>query len=287
MIAALDVGGTNIRCNIIASDGSMVASESMSSHNVELVRTVESIVEKYKIEKVGISYAGQVDKGKIISAPNITVDRPDIQRYFFKKHNIELHIENDLKCAALAEYRHLHCSSTMVAASIGTGFGSAIIENGRLFRGSHNLAGEIGHIPHKYSEVPCGCGNHYCIEAFCSGSALSRWIEYYGLPVKEHTIQNLKELASAEADLILKNFHEAFLFSIGTIISLINPKVIVLGGGVVKKNRYLLEMANEDAYKYSLSISRKQVEIVMSELDNASIRGAQLLVDHSSWSNKG
>ncbi len=281
MTAALDVGGTSLRYNIIGTDGSLVASESMSTHEKGLVKAVESIVKKYGITKIGISYAGQVYNGKIISAPNIGVDEPEIWEYFLKNHNIELFIENDLKCAALAEYEYWGCNSTIVAASIGTGFGSAIIENGKLVRGAHNLAGEIGHIPFKYSEVLCGCGNRYCIEAFCSGSALSRWSKYYNLPIKEYTIQNLQRLGSPEADRILENFHEAFLFSIGTIISLINPEMIILGGGVIKKNRYLLELVNENVYKYSLSTSRKQAEIIISELDNASIKGAQLLVDRS------
>ena len=281
MIAALDAGGTNIRCNIVTDDGSLAASESMGSRDVELIKAVEMIVEKYKVEKIGISYAGQVDKGKIISAPNITVDEPDIREYFLKKHNIELYIENDLKCAALAEYEYWSCNSTMVVASIGTGFGSAIVEDGRVFRGSHNLAGEIGHIPFKHSEVLCGCGNRYCIEAFCSGSALSRWIEYYDLPLKEHTLQSLKSLNSPEADSILENFHEALLFAMGTIVSLINPEKIILGGGVIRKNRYLLELINENISNYSLYASKEQADIVISELDNASIKGAQMLVGSS------
>ena len=275
----MDIGGTNIRCEIFDSDGKLTASEFMSTQSTGLIKAIEKIAEQYNVEKIGISYAGQVNDGVILAAPNIKVDEPNIQEYFLRKHNIELYIENDLKCAALAEYKYWACSTTMVAASIGTGFGSAIMDKGKLLRGWHNLAGEVGHIPYKYSEIPCGCGNHYCIEAFCSGSALSRWIEYYHLPIKEHTIENLRNLKRPEADRILENFHDAFLFAIGTIISLLNPEKIILGGGVIHKNPYLLHLLKKNVHKYALSKSLEQVEILLSELKDAPLEGAKILLN--------
>lgn len=280
MLAAMDVGGTNIRCNIIDEEKNIIATESMSTQSVGLIEVIESFIERHPIKKIGISYAGQVDNGVILSAPNIDVDEPNIQEYFFKKHGIDLYIENDLKCAALAEYRYWNCSTTMVAASVGTGFGSAIIENGRLFTGSHNLAGEIGHMPYKYSEIPCGCGNSYCIEAFCSGSALSRWITHYELPVKRHTIDDLRDLHDLKADSVIASFEDGLLFAIGSLITLINPEIIVLGGGVIHKNPYLVDMVNEHVDKYALSIARRQTRIILSELEDAPLKGAEILVEY-------
>ena len=279
MLAAMDVGGTNIRCHIFDTDGKLVASELMSTQSTSLISAIEQIAKQYDFKKIGISYAGQVNNGVILSAPNIKVDNPNIQEYFSHKYKIKLRIENDLKCAALAEYQYWQCDTTLVAASIGTGFGSGIIEKGSLISGSHNLAGEIGHIPYKYSEIPCGCGNHYCVEAFCSGSALSRWIEHYHLPIKEHTIQNLRDLEQREADIILENFHDAFYFAIGTIISLLNPEMIVLGGGVIHNNPYLLDMLKKNVGKYALSKSLEQVHIIISELEDAPLMGASMLLD--------
>ncbi len=280
MIAAIDVGGTNIRCNIIGEDEKIVSSESMSSQDIGLIEAIESIISKYAVKKIGISYAGQVDDGVILSAPNIKVDEPNIQAYFLKEHGIDLYIDNDLKCAALAEYEYWECDTTMVAASVGTGFGSAIVERGKLVKGSHNLAGEIGHAPYKYSEIPCGCGNHHCIEAFCSGSALTRKIEHHRLPVGEELLQSLKEMQSDEAKTILEDFHDALSFAVGSIISFINPEIIVLGGGVIHKNPYLLEIINESVAKYALSVSREQTKIIISELEDAPIKGAALLVKY-------
>ncbi|MEA3490566.1 MAG: ROK family protein [Campylobacterota bacterium] len=279
MFIAMDVGGTHIRYRIIDQDTSVVSSGEMSTQDIGLIQAIESIIKGYTVEKIGISYAGEVNNGVILSSPNIKVDEPNIKAYFLDVHHIDLSIENDLKCAALAEQRYWSCSTTMVVASIGTGFGSAIIESGKLFRGSHNLAGEIGHIPYKYSKIPCGCGNHYCIEASCSGIALRHWAEEYRLPIREVTIENLRSLHSDKADKIIDNFEEGLLFAIGTIISLINPEIIVLGGGVIVPNTYLLNLIHENIEKYTLPSSRKQTKIVLSRLEDAPLIGAEILME--------
>ena len=279
MFVAIGVGGTNIRYRIIDQYATVVYSGKMSTQFIGLIQAIELIIKEYAIEKIGISYAGEVNNGVILSSPNIKVDEPNIKSYFLKTHHIELLIENDLKCAALAEQRYWDCNSTMVVASIGTGFGSAFLENGKLFRGSHNLAGEIGHIPYKYSKIPCGCGNHYCIEASCSGIALKNWSKEYQLPIEEITIQNLRNLHSDKADVIVENFEKGLLFAIGTIISLINPEMIILGGGVVQPNVYLLDFINENIDKYALPISRKQTKIILSKLEDAPLMGAEILIE--------
>jgi len=284
MLAAMDVGGTNIRCHIIDDTGEIVGSEFMETQTIGLVEAIELILDKYQIDKIGISYAGQISKGVILTSPNIKVDEPNIQAYFLEKHHIGLFIENDLKCAALAEYEYRDCSSTMVAASVGTGFGSAIVEKGKLLRGSINLAGEIGHSPYRYSEIPCGCGNHYCIEASCSGSALTCWAEYYGLPVQKQLLQSLRDMDKQEANEIVERFHEGLLFAVGSLISLINPELIVLGGGVIHKNKYLLDIINENIDKYALPTARRQTKIIISELEDASLKGAGLLAEYHSRS---
>lgn len=276
----MDVGGTNIRCHIIDGCGEVFGSELMETQSMGVIEAIELILQKYPIDKIGISYAGQVNNGVILSSPNIKVETPSIAAYFLQKHNIKIFIENDLKCAALAEYRYWGCNTTMVAASIGTGFGSAIVEQGNLLTGGLNLAGEIGHSPYRYSELPCGCGNHYCIEAFCSGSALTRWIKHYQLPIQKDLLNSLRDMDNQNANKILERFHEGLLFAIGSLISIINPELIVLGGGVIHKNNYLLDIINEGIDRYTLPVSAKQTKIIISELENAALKGAELLVEN-------
>jgi predicted NBD/HSP70 family sugar kinase len=85
MLAAMDVGGTNIRCHIIDDSGKVVGSEFMETQNIGLIEAIESILNKYQIDKIGISYAGQISKGVILTSPNIKVDEPNIQAYFLCK----------------------------------------------------------------------------------------------------------------------------------------------------------------------------------------------------------
>jgi len=278
MLLTMDVGGTNIRYNIIDQETNKITVSDTKSITISsLILLIEQIINQHHIQKISIAYAGQVERGTILSSPNIQIEQADIAKYFAQKYNIPLYIENDLKSAALAEYDYWGCSSTMVVASIGTGFGAAIVENGKLIKGSHNLAGEIGHIPFRYSEIPCGCGNHYCIEASTSGKALERWIEYYSLPITESPLTNLQKINKNSANIILQNFHDGLIHAIATFISLINPEMIVLGGGVIHKNRYLLDLIKERIEKYALPISTKQTKIVISKLEDAPLRGASLL----------
>jgi len=278
MLLAMDVGGTNIRYNVINKKiNKIIASETKSIETSSFILLIEQIIKQHNIKKISIAYAGQVENGTILSSPNIQIEQRDIVKYFAEKYNIPLYIENDLKSAALAEYDYWECSSTMVVASIGTGFGASIVENGKLIRGSHNLAGEIGHIPFRYSEIPCGCGNHYCIEASTSGKALERWIGYYSLPITESPLINLQKLNRDSANIVLQNFHNGLIHAIATLISLINPEMIVLGGGVIHKNRYLLDLINKHIEKYALPVSTKQTKIVISELKDAPLRGTLLL----------
>ncbi|SFV62027.1 Transcriptional regulator, ROK family [hydrothermal vent metagenome] len=278
MLLAMDVGGTNIRYHLVDTiHNKTILSETKNTSTTPLIPLIEELISQYSIKKIAIAYAGQVNSGTILSSPNIQVDEPNIADYFAKNFNIPLAIENDLKSAALAEYEYWGCSGTMVVASIGTGFGAAIVEDGKLLRGSHNLAGEIGHIPFRYSEIPCGCGNHYCIEASASGKALERWIEYYSLPTSNSPLTTLKEANNPQADTILQNFHDGLIYAIATTISLLNPDIIVLGGGVIHKNRYLLEMIESQIDRYALPASTKETKILLSELKDAPLRGSLLL----------
>ncbi|RLA69300.1 MAG: hypothetical protein DRG24_08690 [Epsilonproteobacteria bacterium] len=115
MFVVMDVGGTHIRYRMIDANGEDLSSGKMRTQTIGLIQAIESIIKDDTIKKIGISYAGEVHNGVILSAPNIEVDEPNIKAYFLKEHHIELYIENDLKCAALAEQRDWNCETTMVA----------------------------------------------------------------------------------------------------------------------------------------------------------------------------
>ena len=262
----IDIGGTNLRAEIHGTGE--IIHENNSSVALDLVEYVESKLNQYKdINFVGISYAGQVKDGVIISAPNIKVSKKEIKQYFEEKYELRLEIENDLNCAVIAEADHFK-EKNLVAIYVGTGIGSGFVENGKLVHSNSNLVGEIGHIPYKMAPFKCGCGKDNCIELFASGSALQKW-------TKDENV-NLQKLKQ-EGSEIASQFEDALLHAIATAITLFNPKVLVLGGGVVEKNVYLLDLVKNSIKEYAPAFSLNSLEIKKTELTNAAMSGAVLL----------
>ena len=276
MNLAVDVGGTNLRAEVY-KELACVDSLNAKSSEIGLCSWIESILEKYKeIKTIGIAYAGQVEDGYIISAPNIDIDKKDIKNYFESKYDVSLKIENDLTCAVIAEAK-LHESENISALYVGTGLGLGVVESAKVLRGSHNMAAELGHIPYKEAPFSCGCGRFNCLELYSSGSGLQKWVKYKALTCKS----TLDDLKSSQNRDIVDMFEEALLYAVGNVISIFNPEVLVLGGGIISSNPYLLDFINQHVDKYALPGALKNVKICISSIDDAPLRGALLLKDYN------
>lgn len=273
----IDVGGTNLRSELHTA--SEILEEEISSQENDLIDVIESkLLLNPKISFIGISFAGQVHNGEILSAPNLTIKEPKIKEYFESKYKLRLEIDNDLNCAVRAEAEYFK-SDSVLALYIGTGTGSAFIDNKKLVRGVHNQAFEIGHIPYKKAPFLCGCGKDNCVELYASASGMKKWMEYYHMPkLFLSELENADDIKKRE---LSSGFKDALLFTAATLITLANPSIIVLGGGVIKRNPYLLKFLKENIAKYAFSNSLKDVEIVISELENGAMEGVKLLEEDS------
>lgn len=275
MNLAIDAGGTHLRAEIWTED-KLSTSLHAKSDEIGLYAWIVSILEEYKdVKTIGIAYAGQVEEGKIISSPNIHIEQYEIKKLIESEFDVSLKIENDLTCAVLAE-SHLHKSDNICALYVGTGLGLGVIESGKIVRGAHNMAAEIGHIPYKQSPLTCGCGRSNCIELFASGSAIKKWISYYKLDCES----TLKGLSECDDKNILKEFESALIYAAGTTLSLFNPEVLVLGGGIVVSNPYLKDIILTQVDSYALPQALDGLNICLSTIENAPIKGALLLKDH-------
>lgn len=268
----IDFGGTNFRYIL---DGNF---ETLNSKEIDLVEFIEFKLLSYpNIGFIGISFAGQVQDGVITSAPNIdTLENFDIKSYFEDRFDVTLEIENDLKCAALAEFNLRADAKSIAVLYIGTGFGSAYIEDGKLIRGVDNLAGEIGHIPYREAPFKCGCKKSNCLELFCSGGAIKRWIEHYNLDI-EPTLDALKSLDTKISDKIVCNFMDSLLLSVSTIVTILNPNYLILGGGVIDRNRDLISHIKDNIKEYAFANSLKNLKIELSSLKDGSLEGTKFL----------
>ncbi len=254
----IDMGGTNLRYQIENR-------EIVISKERDIIYFLKKLTkQESKIDRVNISFAGEIRENIIFSAPNIDIERLDLKSVF---PNIEFRVENDLNCAVLAESRYWK-SKDIVALYIGTGIGAGVISGGELFKGSSNLAGEIGHIPFKKAPFLCGCGKDNCIELFSSGGAIVKWANYLD--------KDFKILDKLPPNLY-GDFLEGVLYSSSILITLFNPKVLVLGGGVVEKNSFLVNYIQDKISKYAFNPSLKDLKIVKTKLKNAPLEGCRLL----------
>ena len=265
----VDIGGTKLR-----SEFEGVYEEYLSKDK-DLVLFLEEKLNRYKgIDAVKVSFAGQVNDGVILSSPNIKIKEKNIKEYFEKKYNIVFKIDNDLNCALLAETKRIS-EKNIALLFIGSGVGSAVLENGAIIRGEKNTACEIGHIPFKKAPFLCGCGKDNCIEIFSGGTGLKKWFEYY--KIEWMSLQQIKNSKNKKVKEIYDNFKEGILRAAATLVTLFNPKILILGGGIVNANPYILDIIKNELQKYALKESLKGLEIVISDIKNASLQGAKLL----------
>lgn len=271
----IDIGGTHLRGEIVSEEGSF--RDTISSHEMGLLTYIDTQMALHsQIDFIGISYAGQVNKGVIAASPNINIDQYDIVAEIKSRYGIRSCIDNDLNCAVRAEASYWK-SDSIAALFVGTGIGAAVIDEGRLVRGSRNMAYEIGHIPYRESPLHCGCGRSNCIELYGSGSGMEKWLKYYGSE-KPPYLESLKT-SNTDEHTVATQFEEAFLYAAGVLVTLANPEILVIGGGVIDQNPYLVTLLREKLKDYALAPALEGLRIEMSVLENAPLEGAKLLED--------
>ena len=214
-----------------------------------------------------------------------------------KEFEIPVKVDNDVRCAALAELNYGAGKGTqnLICITVGTGIGSGLIINGKLVRGASNAAGEIGHIKLQMENGPiCGCGDRGCLEAFASGPAIVAMAEEYirgGKSTKYRELANpditpyIVAEAAKQGDVVAKQIFETIGTYIGiglsSVVNLLNPEKIVIGGGVADAGDLLFVPIKEALKKRAMPIQGNAVEVVHAELGNtAGVIGASLLIEN-------
>ena len=276
MILLIDIGGTYLRYEI-HDRNKVIKKAKLKSAQIGLCEFLEKILEQEKIKTIAISYAGQVNKGKILSSPHIKIDRHNIKEYIEQKYGVKLYIENDLNCSVLAEADYFKAKD-IVNIAVGTGLGLGVVSSGILIKGSDGIATELGHIPYKESPFNCSCGKNNCLELFASGSGLKLWEEYYKFQ-NFLTLEELQKSSDKNAIKISKEFQKALLYACGVVVTLFNPKILVLGGGIIQSNPQLVNLIQKEIANYAMPLSTENLKIVKSHLEDASLKGAYLLME--------
>ena len=307
----IDVGGTNVKIALVNDKGNIIYSNSiptraemgyeytinnMKEAIAELIKETKS--DKKSIEGIGFGFPGQIDykKGVVRLAPNIPgwVEVP-IAEIMEKEFGIPTRVDNDVRCAALGELNYgagIGCEN-LICITVGTGIGSGLIINGKLVRGTSNAAGEIGHIKLDMHGGPlCGCGDRGCLEAFASGPSIVAMAEEYikgGKSTKYRELANpditpyIVSEAAKQGDPVAKRIFtivgEYIGIGLASVVNLLNPEKIIIGGGVAAAGDLLLNPIKENLIKRAMPIAGSAVEIVPAQLGNsAGVIGASLLI---------
>ncbi|MBQ3642876.1 ROK family protein [bacterium] len=309
----VDVGGTNVKVALVDKSGSIVYSDTVPTRAEmgyeytisNIIKAIQSLMKESKtskdlIEGIGFGFPGQIDcdNGIVRLAPNIPgwIDIP-IADIVSKEFGIPVKVDNDVRCAALAElnFGAGKGAKNMICITVGTGIGSGLIINGKLVRGASNAAGELGHIKLQMQDGPiCGCGDTGCLEAFASGPAIVALAEEYikgGKSTKYRELANpditpyIVAEAAKQGDVVAKKIFETIGNYIGiglaSVVNLLNPEKVVIGGGVADAGDLLFGPIKETLKKRTMPIQGAAVEVVHAELGNtAGVIGASLLIEN-------
>ena len=264
----IDVGGTKIAGYRISGTGEILAHAEVPSPADDADALVASIVgiarglASEQVRCVGVGAAGMVDRtGTIRFAPNLAWRELDLRTKVANAVALPAHVDNDGNVAAWGEFRIGAGRDVdhMLLVALGTGIGGGIVVDGRLLRGAHGFAGEIGHIIVEPDGPVCGCGNRGCWEQVASGTAIQRAGRQ---AAREHPRSMLAALGGDDAESITGHdvtraaregdgVARAVLARIGRrlgeglagLVNVLDPQVVVVGGGAVAAGDLLLAPA--------------------------------------------
>jgi glucokinase len=301
----IDIGGTKIAGALVDADGVIIREAKVPTPANDpdaiagaVLALITELGEGQEVAAAGVAAAGFVDaeRANIVYAPNLSWRNEPFKAKLEAKLDIPVFIDNDANAAGWAEFRfgagrgYRH----MVMLTIGTGVGGAIIADGRLLRGGFGVAAELGHVRHVPNGRQCGCGRRGCIEQYGSGTALLKSaIELAsedgvkGARLAELMSENGGVLSGAQvyraiseedpgALELLSDLGIALGKTIATLAAVVDPEIVVIGGGVSAAGELLLAPMRE-AYLSSLSARgfRPELKIVTAKFANdAGVVGA-------------
>jgi glucokinase len=311
-LVGVDFGGTKIYAGVFRRNLELVGTARVSTKAYRgaetvidrLARCVKDAVDECdltmdQVKGVGMGAPGAVDpeKGIVIFAPNLSWENRPLKKEMEKELGVPVFIENDANLQMLGIYEvELESKPQhVVGIFIGTGIGGALVLNGEPYSGFNHAAGEIGHMVIDPNGPKCGCGNTGCFEALASRTAIFRKIqaavdggqktvltEMLGNDLHELRSGHLRKAIRRGDKFVLKVVKEAAEYTglaVANLINLLNPEIVVLGGGIIEAlDETVMPLIVETAKARALPGTAKGIHIEASRLeDNAGIIGGAVL----------
>lgn len=253
-IGLFDIGGTlysSRQARIETSAGSDAAVKKMKDMIAETLKEAEND----KVIGIGMGIPGPFFRreGRIVLMTEFPGwEHVGILEEIQSAFSLPVYIEHDANCAAIAEWwygPHHRDDGTMIYIAAGQGIGAGIVIDGKLYRGSLGIAGEIGHTSIDYNGPLCECGNRGCLEMYCSSLALSHYIDsikadYPDSLLKAQTSSAVFAAAMQGDTLALKVIERISMFlgiGITNLVNSFNPDVVIIGDDLKDMGDLLLK----------------------------------------------
>lgn len=308
----IDLGGTNIKAGVVddafriigrakAKTGIPRPAEEVMDAMAECAKAAaaDAGVPWEQIRQVGIGVPGTANEetGVVEYANNLLFENVPMREYLQKRLHKEIDITNDANAAALGEVLAgaARGASNAVAVTLGTGVGGGIVIDGRLFTGFHYGGAELGHMGIVLGGRKCTCGRRGCLEAYASATGLIRstkeameafpdslmWelARENGGNVSGRTAFLAAGRGDAAAQAVVNDYIQHLGYGLASIINILAPEILVIGGGVSNEGenllRPLVECVRPQLY---IRTPEKQTRIVLATLGNdAGLIGAAFL----------
>jgi glucokinase len=308
-VLGLDLGGTKINAAVVDGAGNVISS---AREKTEAESGAEAVLERIfqtgtkalggaglgaeQLYAVGIGSPGPLDwrTGVIIQSAHLNFDHFPLGPRLAEKFGRPVFVDNDVNAGTYGEFKKgaARGASYALGMFVGTGIGGGIIINGELYHGFSKNAGEVGHMVVKPGGPRCNCGARGCLEALASRTGIvndlrrrvgrgakTSLTKRHGKSLAGVTSGALKEAYQREDKVVQKTINRAAKYigiGIGSMINVLGPEVIVLGGGVIEALcDEMLPIIEKSATRIAFEYSMKGVRIVRAELgDNAGVIGA-------------
>lgn len=297
----IDLGGTKVECAVLDANNNLAVltrkrlpTEAYKGyqHIINQIVTLVNLVSEEIGEKptqLGFSTPGTLDPATqtMKNCNTVCMNGQPMQADLEKALGIPVKLANDANCFALAEtlmgaVPQINPKAEVVFGVImGTGVGGGVVVNGKIIGGKHGIGGEWGHNFLDESGGPCYCGKSGCVEKVFAGPALQKY--YYSLTGNELTMQEITERHQAKTDpaatQTIERLLEMYAKAISVIINILDPDVIVLGGGVSNvPDLYTEGYARISKYIFNHSVETPIVKPLLG--DSAGVFGAALLFNN-------
>ncbi|MBD8507734.1 ROK family protein [Hoyosella sp. G463] len=273
LAVGVDIGGTNIRAAVVAPDSTVIDTihaptpHSVRSLEKAVAGAVRGLMARHDIAAVGLAVAGFLTKDRraLRFAPHLPWRGTAVGETMQRLLGVPVVVEHDANAAGWAEHRFGAGmgGENVVTLAIGTGIGVALLMSGEIYRGSHGVAPELGHLQVVPEGRACPCGKRGCLERYCSGtglidsaiellandpglaSPLARDLRGDPESVSGRRIMSAAQDGDVLAEATVSEFARWLGVGLAMVSDIYDPDLIVLGGGVGSAAPLFLDEARE------------------------------------------